>query len=116
MLVKKMFDFMKKPQENTEEITDFTELPDVVESRDQVKVVIEKLDSYIDSDRILRKAKSGSIVIAKMKDLKEKNIDELKNAINKIKTSTSMFKGDVVGVSDEWVIITPPSVEIKRND
>ena len=43
-------------------------------------------------------------------------MDELKNSINKIKTSVAMFKGDVVGVSDEWLVITPPTVEIKRGE
>ena len=107
---------MKKKQDIPEQITDFAEIPEMVESKDHVKVVVEKLDSYVDTDRIVRKAKSGSIVIAKIKDLKEKNMDELKNSINKIKSSASMFKGDVVGVSDEWLIITPPSVEIKRGE
>ena len=115
MNLKKMFG-MNKKQEIPEQITDFAEIPEIVENKDHLKVVIEKLDSYVDTDRIVRKAKSGSIVIAKIKDLKEKNMDELKNSINKIKSSAAMFKGDVVGVSDEWLVITPPTVEIKRGE
>jgi len=108
--------FMKKKEPIPETITDFAELPDEVESKEHLKVIIEKLDSYVDADRILRKAKLGSVVFIRIKELKEKNMDELKNAINKIKTSTAMFKGDVVGVGDEWIILTPPTVEIKRGD
>ena len=63
MDLKKMFG-MKKRQDIPEQITDFAEIPEMVENKDHIKVVIEKLDSYVDTDRIVKKAMSGNIVIA----------------------------------------------------
>ncbi len=106
--------FKKKEPEQTGTVEEFTEIPMQVEQPDKVKIVIEKLESLSDTDRIIKKVRTGNVVIARIKELKENNLDELKHSISKIKTSCTVFQGDLAGIGDEWLLITPSSVKINR--
>ncbi len=102
-------DVMAK-KEDAEEYTEI-EMPE--EEEKHVKIVIDKLESA-NPDKIIRNVKEGKIVIVKIKELKESNMDELKHAINKIKNTCEIINGDVAGVGDEWLIVTPSSAKIER--
>lgn len=106
--------FKKKQEEQAPE--ELTELPVHEEESVQTTVMIEKLESLVDSDRIIKKVRSGNIVIARIKELREQNLDELKHAISKIRTSCSVFNGDIAGVGDEWLIVTPSTAKIHRGE
>ncbi len=106
--------FRKKEEEPQPE--ELTELPVQQEEASYTRVMIEKLDGLSDCDRIVKKVRSGNIVIVRIKDLKEHNIDELKHAISKIRTSCSIFNGDIAGVGDEWLIVTPSTAKIQRGE
>jgi len=109
--------FFRKRQPMVEEkVEDFTELPIDVEPSEKMKVIIEKIEGLSDADRVIKKVRTGSIVIARIKELKEQNVDELKHCISKIKTSAAVFQGDLAGVGDEWLLITPSSVKINRDE
>ena len=109
--------FFKKKQPDVEEkIEEFTELPPEGDSVQKVAVVIEKIEGLADADRIIKKVRTGSVVIARIKELREQNVDELKHCISKIKTSAAVFQGDLAGVGDEWLLITPSSVMINRGE
>lgn len=110
--------FFKKDQQQSEpQLEEFTELPiDLDQKQEQMKIVIEKLEDFTDTDRIIRKARSGCIVIVGIKGIKERSMDELKHAISKFKTSAAVFNGDIVGVGDEFVIITPSTAKINRGE
>ena len=109
--------FFRKRQPSVEEkIEEFTELPAESESGDKMKVVIERIEGLSDADRIIKKVRTGNIVIARIKELREQNVDELKHCISKIKTSATVFQGDLAGVGDEWLLVTPSSVRISRDE
>lgn len=109
--------FFRKRQPAVEErVEDFTELPVDGEAAPQMKVIIEKIEGLADADRIIKKARTGNIVIARIKELREQNVDELKHCISKIKTSATVFQGDLAGVGDEWLLVTPASVRINRDE
>lgn len=105
-----------KKDENVEEVEEYTELPLDVEQPKHTKIMIDKLDSYSNVDLVLKKVREGNIVIAKIKELKESNLDELKQAIAKMKTACANFDGDIAGVGDEWIIITPRTARIHREE
>src|SRR3989338_7150548 len=108
--------FFKKRQPEVEErIEEFTELPAEQEGA-KVNIVIDKIEGLADSDRVIKKVRTGSVVIARIKELRENNVEELKHCISKIKTSATVFQGDLAGVGDEWLLVTPPSVNINRGD
>ena len=45
----------------------------------KVPIHIEKLNEYADSDRIQRKLRDGTVMLVRVKELKDKNIAELKS-------------------------------------
>ena len=108
--------FFKKKPEIEEKIEEFTEIPMDTEQPEKMKIFIEKIEGLSDADRIIKKARTGSIVIARIKELRETNVDELKHCISKIKTSATVFQGDLAGVGDEWLLVTPSSVKINRDE
>jgi len=82
----------------------------------KVKIIIEKVESFVSADKVLRNVRDGNIVFAKIKELKESNLDELKSVISKIRTHVTNMGGDIVGAGDEWIIVTPSSVKIHRDE
>lgn len=103
--------FSKKEDDKIEE---YSEIPMEVDTSGQLKILIEKLEDFSSVDRILKRVREGNIVIAKIKELKEANMDELKHCITKMKSITDGFDGDIAGVGDEWLIVTPSVVRIQR--
>ena len=51
----------------------------------KVPIHIEKITEYADSDRIQRKLRDGAVMLVRVKELKDKNVAELKRAIERIK-------------------------------
>lgn len=95
---------------------DYLELDfDLQESSDnKILILIENLGSYADSDRIQRKVREGNIVMVKIKDLKGKDIGELKRSIGRIRKTCMALGGDIAGISDEWVVACPNFAKIHR--
>lgn len=80
----------------------------------KIKIVIENLSSVADSDRIQEKIREGKIVFFKIKELREKDLDELKRAVSRISKTCSAIGGDIAGVSEDWIIATPSFAVIER--
>ena len=76
--------FFKKRPQAEEKVEEFTEIPLEIDQQEKVKVMIDKIDSLADADSVIKKVRSGNIVIARIKDLKENNVEELKHCISKI--------------------------------
>ncbi|MFH0832966.1 MAG: cell division protein SepF [Candidatus Aenigmatarchaeota archaeon] len=108
------FPFFGKKKEVEGTVEEYTELPLEGEELEKLKIIIDKVDDYMSIDRIIRNVREGNIVIARIKQLKEENAEELKHAISKIKTATVNFDGDIAGAGDEWLIVTPRNVRIAR--
>ena len=105
---------MKMPELFKEKGEDYAEIMPEEEESKYVKIMIEKLDKYASVDRIIRKVKDGNIVIAKIKEMKENNEEELKHSITKIRTACDSLNGDIAGVGEEWIIVTPNIASISR--
>lgn len=105
--------FRKKKEEPPPSDEQYHEL-EGEEQLPQIHVVVDKIDSLSAIDRIIKQVKSGNIVVAGMRDLKETNLDELKQCVNKLKLSVGNLNGDIAGVGDDWLIVTPSSARIHR--
>lgn len=105
--------FRKKKEEPAPSEEQYHEL-EGEEQLPNVHVVVEKIDSLSAVDRIIKHIKSGNIAVAGMRDLKENNLDELKQCVNKLKLSVTNMGGDIAGVGDDWLIVTPKSARIHR--
>jgi SepF-like predicted cell division protein (DUF552 family) len=109
-------DIFKKIKGRGEEEEEYIELTLDGEQKKtgKVTIVIESLNSYADSDRIQRRIRDGDIVLIKIKDLKDKDIEELKRSIARIRKTCEAINGDIAGISEEWVVATPSSAVIDR--
>jgi SepF-like predicted cell division protein (DUF552 family) len=77
-------------------------------------VRVEKLNQFEDTERVLRAIRSGEIVFLKIKGLREKDMGELKRCIDKLKKSIIANNGDIVGVEQDWLILTPENARVVR--
>ena len=105
--------FLKKEQE--EEIGEYAELPMEGEAEPtSMKIIVDKLEGYASVDKIMRHVRNGNIVIVRIKEMKDTNMDELKHAVGKLRNACANVDGDVAGVGDEWIVVTPSTVRIQR--
>lgn len=93
---------------------DYVELDPEEERKSKVPVEVERIAEYADSDRIQRKLREGSIMLVRVKELREKNVNELKRALERIKRTCEAVGGDIVGAGDDWVIVSPAMAKIVR--
>lgn len=120
-----LLDFLKVIPKGTEmnknaaNIDDYTEL-EVQESSAghgnigrYVKVC--KLKGFADVDITARELSQGNVVILDIKPLAERNMNELKHAIDEIKDIVGSMGGDLAGLSEFNLIITPPTMRIDRS-
>ena len=56
-----------------------------------------------------------TIALINIRPLKEKDIIELKRAINKLKKTCDAIEGDIAGVSEDWIVVTPAFAHIFRD-
>lgn len=75
---------------------------------------IENLDEFADTERVLRQIREGSIIFLRIKGLRDKDMGELKRAVDKLKRSVTANNGDIVGIEQNWLIVTPEFVAVHR--
>jgi len=56
-----------------------------------------------------------TIALINIKPLKDKDIVELKRAVNKIKKTCDAVEGDIAGISEDWIVVTPAFAYIHRD-
>ncbi len=57
---------------------------------------------------------SYTIALINIKPLKEKDLLELKRAINKLKKTCEAIEGDIAGFGDDYIVVTPSFATIYR--
>ncbi len=80
----------------------------------RIPLEIERIEMLDDSDRVQEKLREGRILIVKIKGLKEKDIGELKRAIDRIKRTCTALNGDLAAIGDEWLLATPGGAKIHK--
>ncbi|MEM5853998.1 MAG: cell division protein SepF [Candidatus Aenigmatarchaeota archaeon] len=93
---------------------DFVEVDTSFEEENKMGVKVDVLKDYSDTDRILQLLREGNIIFLRIKDLRNKDINELKRAVEKIKKTCSAINGDLAGVEEDYLIITPKFARIYR--
>ena len=96
---------------------DFVEV-NVMDSEDKrlgrLGIRVEKMEDFADTERILRSIRKGNVVFLKIKSLREKDMGELKRAVEKLKKIVQANNGDIAGVEQDWLIITPEFAMVER--
>jgi SepF-like predicted cell division protein (DUF552 family) len=104
-----VFKFLKKKEEKPE----YIEIESLAE-KTEIKVKVDSINEFKDASRIQELIRNGNIVFAKISELKKKDVKELKKAIDKIKRTCEAIGGDLVGVDEDYLIITPTNTKIVR--
>ncbi|MEM5802207.1 MAG: cell division protein SepF [Candidatus Aenigmatarchaeota archaeon] len=102
----------KKAEESGEE---YVEIPESILSGEQkLNVRIENLRDFLDTDRIQQLLREGNIIFLKIKDLRNRDITELKRSVDKLRKTCLASGGDIVGVEEDFLILTPNFAKIYR--
>ncbi len=82
------------------------------------KIVVKPfvIEDFADVKDTLDALRDGyTIALVNIKPLREKDIIELKRAINKIKKTCDAIEGDIAGFGEDWIVVTPSFAEVYRN-
>lgn len=86
------------------------------ESRSRILVRPFQLEDFEDVKPILDSLREGyTIALVNIKPLKERDLVELKRAINKLKKTTDAIEGEIAGFGDDYIIVTPSFASIYRS-
>ena len=106
----------KKP-ETTEEFEEYVELAKEG-AADRAKVIVRPflLDDFEDIKPILDSLREGyTVALVNIKPLKDKDLIELKRAINKLKKTCDAIEGDIAGFGEDYIVAVPNFAEIYRS-
>ena len=74
------------------------------------------LEEFEDIKPILDSLREGyTIALVNIKPLKEKDLIELKRAINKLKKTTDAIDGEIAGFGEDYLVVTPSFASIYRS-
>ncbi len=94
---------------------DFVELDaKMTEERQKVVVRAESLKEFDDVENVQDKLRANQIVWVNIKPLKQKDMTKLKRAVNRLKKTVKSIDGDIAGVDEDWIVVTPNYAEIER--
>lgn len=65
-------------------------------------------------DAVKNEVNSGNILILRITPLANKNLDDVKRAVNELSEFTESVGGDIARLGEERVVICPPNVRIWR--
>jgi SepF-like predicted cell division protein (DUF552 family) len=99
----------KKEEEEFVEID-----PSAIAEEKVINVRVEKLQDFVDADRIQQLVREGNVVFVKIKDLRSKDISELKRAVERLKKTCMAMNGDIIGVDEDFLVLTPQFARIYR--
>jgi SepF-like predicted cell division protein (DUF552 family) len=94
---------------------DFVELgTEAFSEKTDVNVRIETLKDLMDTDRIQYLMREGNIVFLNIDGLRRRDLGELKRAVEKLKKTIAAMDGDIIGVDEGFLILTPRFARIHR--
>ena len=93
---------------------DVTDTASAIGGLGKVGIKIDKLTDFSDTERVLRELRDGSVIFLKIKALREKDMGELKRSIERLKRTVLAQNGDIVGVEQDWLILTPEHAVVHK--
>lgn len=82
------------------------------------KVIVRPfvIENFEDIKPILDDLRDGhTICIVNIRPLKDKDLVELKRAVNKLKKTTDAIEGEIAGFGEDYIIVTPSFARIYRS-
>ncbi len=116
MVLEKIFGKnVKDADEEEDKYVDFNKIVEQpTDTKGKIEIEIEKISGYKDTDKIQKEVREGKIVVVETEELKEKDVGELKRAIERIKKTVIAIKGDIVMGPKSVLIVCPSSAVVSR--
>jgi SepF-like predicted cell division protein (DUF552 family) len=80
----------------------------------KIGIRIESLEEFADAERVLKQIREGGVIFLRIKGLRDKDMGELKRAVDKLKKGVAANNGDIAGVEQDWLVLTPHYAIIHR--
>ncbi|MFB6100498.1 MAG: cell division protein SepF [Candidatus Nanohalobium sp.] len=95
---------------------DFVEL-DAKPANEQDDVVVraETLQELEDVETVQEHLRNNHIVWVNIQPLKNRDMSQLKRAVKRLKKTVRAVDGDIAGVDEEWIVVTPEYATIERS-
>lgn len=97
---------------------EYVELNTDAENATSSKIVVRPfvLDDFSDVKNVIDVLREGyTICLLNIRPLREKDMVELKRAINKLKKTIEAIGGDIAGFGEDYIVIAPSFAEIYRS-
>ena len=112
-----VFEGLKRAFSGEDDTDEYIEI-DLGREMKRAKVIVRPfvLKSFEDVNEILNALREGyTIAIIDIKQLRAKDVIELKRAISKIKKTTDALEGSIAGFGENIIIVTPQFAEIHKS-
>jgi SepF-like predicted cell division protein (DUF552 family) len=74
--------------------------------------VIHSLEKFSDTDRIVKSIRGRDTVFVGLRGMKQKNMDDLKQSVTKIKRVCNEVSSNMSLVEEEWLLVTPLNASV----
>ena len=111
-----IMDLLNRKDTDTEEYMEIECEQEPVIIKGKLMIDIDRIKTFEDSIRIQSKLREGRIIFAKIKNLKNRDMGELKRTIARIRKTCIAIDGDIAGVGNDWVILTPSAAQVHRSE
>jgi SepF-like predicted cell division protein (DUF552 family) len=110
--------FSREESENEDAEEEYVELDTTTAKEAKGKIIVRPyiVEDFTDVKPILDSLRDGyTIGLVNIRPLKDKDLVELKRAINKLKKTCDAIDGDIAGFGDDYIVVTPSFAEIYRS-
>lgn len=115
MAMGKILEKMKKPKQEEEASEEFVELDEnAMNQENKVGVRIETLKDFLDTERVQNLLREGNVVFLRVKNLRNKDMAELKRSVEKLKKTCTAMNGDIAGIDEDFLVLTPKFAKVYR--
>lgn len=114
--IKRKFSSLISGKDEVEMGEEYVELEaDLKDAKAKVYVRPFTLEKYDDIKGVLDAIREGyTIALLNIAPLKDKDLTELKRAIDKVKKTVEANEGDIAGFGENWLIVTPSFAKVWR--
>ncbi len=115
MAIKDILGKIMAEKEERPEEEEFLEVnPEALNTEQKISVKIDTLKDFMDVDRIQGMLREGNVIFLKIRDLRDRDISELKRSVDKLRKTCLAMDGDMVGVDEDFLVITPSYARVYR--
>jgi len=109
--------FSQKQDDLEQEGEEYVHIDNTQDS-ERAKVLVRPflMEDFEDIKPILNALREGyTIALVNIRPLKDKDLIELKRAINKLKKTCDAIEGDIAGFGEDYIVVVPSFAEIFRS-